>query len=64
MAVLSVLRADRALPPVSFLALISVRGLVDYRASVRLEGLGKFKPTMLQHAPGHKDGISVGKLYY
>jgi hypothetical protein len=40
---LSALRAGRFLPPGEFLVLIFVRGWVDSRAMVRLEGLGKFK---------------------
>jgi hypothetical protein len=40
---LSVLRAGRNLPPGRFLVLISVRDLVDSRAILRLDGLGKLK---------------------
>jgi hypothetical protein len=40
---LSILRAGPPLPPGKFLVLISVRGSVDPRAIVGLEGLGKLK---------------------
>jgi hypothetical protein len=43
---LSALRARPPLPPGRFLVLISVRGSVDPRAIVRLEGLGQLKIPM------------------
>jgi hypothetical protein len=46
MAVRSVSRAGRPLPPGIFLVLIYVRGLVDPRPIVLLEGLGQLKNPM------------------
>jgi hypothetical protein len=43
---LSALRAGRPLPPGRFLVLISVRGCVDPKAIVRLEGLGQWINSM------------------
>jgi hypothetical protein len=40
---LSALRAGRPLPLGRFLLLISVRGRIDPRATVQLEGLGRLK---------------------
>jgi hypothetical protein len=40
---LSALRAGRPLPSGTFLVLICVRGMVDPRVIVRLEGLGQLK---------------------
>jgi hypothetical protein len=40
---LSALRAGCPLPPGRFLVLVYVRGLVDPKAIVRLEGLGQLK---------------------
>jgi hypothetical protein len=46
---LSALRAGRPLPLGSFLILISVRGLVDPSAIVRLEKLSRFENIQLPH---------------
>jgi hypothetical protein len=46
MAMRSVLRAGRPLPPGRFLVLVSVRGWVNSRAIVRLEGLSQLKNSM------------------
>jgi hypothetical protein len=43
---LSALRADSPLPPGRLLVHISVRGLVDPRAIVRLEGVDRLKNPM------------------
>jgi hypothetical protein len=43
MAVRSALRAGRPKPPGRFVVLISVGGLLDPMAIVRLEGLGQLK---------------------
>jgi hypothetical protein len=43
MTVRSALRACHPLPPGRFLVLVSLRGCVDPRAIVRLEGLGQLK---------------------
>jgi hypothetical protein len=40
---LSASRASRPLPPGRFLVLISVKGLVDPKAIMRLEGLAQLK---------------------
>jgi hypothetical protein len=46
MAWLSASRDGRSLPPGRFLILVSLKGSVDPRATVRLEGLGQLKNTM------------------
>jgi hypothetical protein len=44
---LSALRAGRSLSPGRFLILISVRGIVDSRAILRLEGVGQLKNSII-----------------
>jgi hypothetical protein len=44
---LSALRAGRPLPPGRFLTLLYIRGRVDPRVIVRLEGLGQLKIPMI-----------------
>jgi hypothetical protein len=51
---LSALRAGRPYPPGRFLVLISVRGLVDPRAIVWLEGLGQLKKGTSTKGPNAK----------
>jgi hypothetical protein len=52
---LSALRASRPFTPQGrFLVLVSVRGRVDLRAIVRLEGVGKLKKKLLWNL-GSKD---------
>jgi hypothetical protein len=53
---LSALRAGRPLPPPGrFLVLISVRGSVDPRAIVRLEGLGQLKNPIISSGNRTRD---------
>jgi hypothetical protein len=47
---LSALHAGHLLPPRRFLILISVKGLIESRATVRLEGLGQLKSPMTSSA--------------
>jgi hypothetical protein len=54
---LSALSAGRPLPPGRFLVLISVRGRVDPRAIVRLEGLGQLRNGMAASGNAETDGI-------
>jgi hypothetical protein len=53
MAVRSALRAGRPLSPGNLLLLVSVRGGVDPRAVVRLEGLHQLKNPMA--SPGNRN---------
>jgi hypothetical protein len=52
-------RAGRPLPPGRFLVLISVRGWVEPRAILRLEGLGQFKNQMTSSGNEHATFQSV-----
>jgi hypothetical protein len=58
---LSAPHIDRPLPPGRFLVLISVRGWVDPRAIVRLEGLGQLKNPMT--SSGSHLFVLTGYLY-
>jgi hypothetical protein len=62
---LSALRADLPLPPGRFLVLISVRGWVDPRNIVRLEGLGKLKKSndLIGNRTGVFPACSIAPLF-
>jgi hypothetical protein len=61
---LPVLCVGRPLPPGRFLVLISVRGWVDLREIVRLEGLGQFKNEVGNRIRNFPACRNVPQTYY